>query len=62
MLMPWLLIIIGLIFLSENLDLIPAVEWPIIWPIILILAGLYLMKKKSGQNCCGWPGGKEEKK
>lgn len=60
MVMPWLLIIIGLIFLLENLNLIPGIEWSIVWPVILILAGLYMLKKRSGDDCRGWFGGKKE--
>lgn len=63
MVIPWLLIIFGTIFLLENLNLIPLLNWSIIWPLILILAGLYMMKKKSGDECCGWNwGGKKEEK
>lgn len=58
--MPWVLIIIGLIFLLENLNLIPMVNWSVIWPVLLILAGLYMMKKKGGDACCGWTGEKKE--
>lgn len=59
--MPWLLIVLGVIFLLENLNLLPWFNWSVIWPVILILAGLYLLKKRSGHDCCGWHGGKEEK-
>lgn len=62
MVMPYLLIALGLIFLLENLNLIPMLDWSIIWPVILILAGLYMMKKKSGDDCCGWMKKKEEEK
>lgn len=64
MTMPWLLIIVGLIFLLENLNLIPGIEWSIVWPVILILAGVYMLKKRSGDGCCGWRSEKkgEEKK
>lgn len=58
--MPWVLIIIGLIFLLENLNLIPGLNWSVIWPVILILAGLCLMKKKCGDGCCGFHGEKKE--
>jgi|WetSurMetagenome_2_1015567.scaffolds.fasta_scaffold1398235_1 hypothetical protein len=60
MMMPWLLIALGLIFLLENLNIIPSLNWSIIWPIILILAGLFMMKKRCGHGdghghgCCGW--------
>ena len=57
--MPWLLIVIGAIFLLENLNVIPGINWPIIWPVLLILAGLYMMKKRGGA-CCHWHDGKKE--
>lgn len=60
--MPWLLIILGAIFLLENLNLLPWLNWSVVWPVILILAGLYLLKKKRGHDYCGWNDGKEEKK
>ena len=60
MMMPWLLVILGTIFLLENLNLIPGLNWSIIWPVLLILAGLYMMKKKCGDGCCGFMGGKKE--
>jgi len=58
--MPWVLIILGLIFLLENLNLIPMVNWSIVWPILMICAGLYMMKKKCGDSCYGWHGEKKE--
>ena len=60
MFIPWLLIIIGGLFLLENLDLLPWFNWSIAWPIILILAGLFMMKKKSGYGCYGWHEDKKE--
>lgn len=62
MLVPWLLVIFGLIFLLENLKLIPAVNWSIVWPVLMVLVGLYMMKKKGGDACCGWFSGKHEEK
>jgi len=53
------LIIAGLIFLLENLDLIPDIKWSVVWPIIVILAGVMMLKKKSGDGCCGWQGEKK---
>lgn len=58
--MPWLLIIVGLIFLLENLNLIPGIKWSVVWPIIVILAGVMMLKKKSGHDCCGWHGEKKD--
>ncbi|MFH0923950.1 MAG: DUF5668 domain-containing protein [Candidatus Falkowbacteria bacterium] len=60
MLMPWLLIILGAIFLLENLNLIPGLNWSLIWPVLLILAGLYLLKKKGGDDCRAWFAGKKD--
>jgi hypothetical protein len=64
MMMPWLFIILGTVFLLENLNLIPMLNWSIIWPIILILAGLCMLRKRGGDACCGfnWPGKKDEEK
>ena len=58
--MPWLLVILGTIFLLENLDFIPWLNWSVIWPVLLILVGVYMLKKKSGQNCCAWFSGKKD--
>jgi len=62
MALPWFLIIIGAVFLLENLNLIPAINWSVIWPALLILAGAYLLKKKTGDNCCAWFFSKKEEK
>jgi hypothetical protein len=61
MIMPWLFIVLGAIFLLENLGFIPEVSWPIVWPVLLILAGVYMLAKKSGSCCCtSWFRGKKE--
>lgn len=60
MLVGWVLIILGLLFLFEQLNLIPPIDWSLAWPIILILIGVYLVVKRSG--CCGWWQGKKEEK
>ncbi len=60
MLAGWILIILGLYFLAEQLNLLPPIDWSIGWPVILILIGAYLVAKRSG--CCDWWGKKEEKK
>lgn len=54
MFLPWLLIVLGVIFLLENLNLLPWLNWSVVWPVILILAGLYMMKKRGGVDCCNW--------
>jgi len=63
MFMPLLLIILGVVFLLENLGFLPWLNWSLIWPIILILAGLSMLKKQNGNDCCNWfKSNKEEKK
>lgn len=63
MFMPWLLVILGVIFLLQNLGFMAWLNWSIVWPVILILAGLYMMKKKCGEGeCCNWFKGKKEEK
>ena len=61
MLIPWLLVVSGAIFLLENLGVIPLIKWSIVWPIIMILAGVMMLKKKSGDGCCDWMKKKEDK-
>ncbi len=60
MLGAWLLIILGMIFLLQNLGIMPMIQWSIVWPVLLIVFGLYLLSKRSG--CCGWWQGKKEEK
>ena len=59
--MPWLLIIVGAIFLLENLNLLPWLDWSIVWPALLILSGIYLLNKHEG-GCSLWTGGKAKDK
>jgi len=42
------LIIIGAVFLLKNLGIITGEVWGIIWPLSLIIFGVYLALK----NCC----------
>jgi len=65
MFMPWLLVILGVLFLLENLGFLPWLNWSIIWPLVLIAAGLYMMKKKCREgeyDCCNWFKDKKEEK
>ena len=55
------LIIIGFLFLARNLGLLGDVDWNVVWPAMLIIAGVLLMTKHSrcrggywGGNC--WHG------
>jgi len=64
MIMGLILIIIGIVFLLQNLGYISEGAWSIIWPAILIVLGLgiILKQKKHGffwEEHFGW---KEKKK
>ncbi|MDD5098365.1 MAG: DUF5668 domain-containing protein [Candidatus Pacebacteria bacterium] len=52
--------IIGIIFLLQNLKIINGDIWQIIWPALLIAAGLSMICKKKGICYCGCQN-KEEK-
>jgi len=45
MLIALVLIAIGLIFLLRNLGVVTAESWALIWPVVLILLGVYLIWK-----------------
>ena len=54
-----ILIIVGAVFLLQNLGYISGGDWSIIWPAILIIIGLWiLLKKEHGGfywgEWCGW--------
>ena len=38
-----ILILIGTLFLLRNLGLLPVEIWPVLWPSLLILLGIYLI-------------------
>ncbi len=40
-----LLILLGVIFLLKNLGLLAGNIWSLIWPLVLILIGVYLIVK-----------------
>ena len=46
MVVSLLLIIIGLVYLLKNLGFISGGVWGIIWPLILVALGLYLILKR----------------
>lgn len=52
------IIIIGLVFLLQNMGFISTSAWQIIWPALIIMLGVSVMMKRNG--CCGW--GKMEKR
>jgi len=47
------LVVIGLVFLLQNMGWIAAGSWNIIWPAILIIVGISMICKKSGHCMCG---------
>lgn len=61
MFFPVAIIVIGAIFLLQNLGLISSNVWGIIWPALLIIAGASMIWKK-GDCCCGWGCKCDEKK
>lgn len=65
MILGLILIIIGLVFLLQNLGYISGAAWSIIWPAILIIMGLGLILKRRDhgffwEEKFGWRKGKEE--
>lgn len=61
MIFPWVIIILGVIFLLQNLNILPAGFWNYFWPIILIAIGLSMLNKRNG-GCCGWCSSKNSHK
>lgn len=58
MLLGFILLIIGVVFLLRNLGFISADAWDIIWPAIIIAVGLWILfRKKNGffwKESFGW--------
>lgn len=40
------LIVLGAIFLLKNLGLLAMVNWDIVWPLVVIIAGIAMVSKK----------------
>lgn len=47
------LVVVGAVFLLQNLGYISASAWGIVWPVIIIAAGLSMIFKKHGHCVCG---------
>ena len=67
MISGFILLIIGIVFLLQNLGYISEGAWSIIWPLILIVIGLWILfKKEKGGfywgEWCGWKKWREGKK
>lgn len=41
-----ILIIVGVYFLLRHLNLVPTLDWEVIWPVILILLGAYFVVRR----------------
>lgn len=56
MLLGIFLVVLGGLFLLENMGLLPSGVWGFFWPLVIIVLGLRLIM---GANdvCCGWWGG-----
>jgi len=50
MIFGFILIIIGSVFLLQNLGYISEGAWSIIWPAVLIVIGLGIILKRKGQG------------
>lgn len=44
--LAYALVILGVIFLLKNLGLLVAINWDLIWPIVLIIVGVLMIYKK----------------
>jgi len=44
--LAYALVILGVIFLLKNLGLLVAINWDLIWPIVLIIIGVLMIYKK----------------
>ncbi len=47
----YLVLIVGVLLLLQNLGWISGTFWGIVWPIIIIAIGLGIISKS---KCCGW--------
>jgi len=57
-----ILVILGILFLFEEMGIIQGDFWGYFWPIILIVVGLNIMKKdKYGSDCWGFYTNKKKK-
>ncbi|OGY93481.1 MAG: hypothetical protein A2406_01110 [Candidatus Komeilibacteria bacterium RIFOXYC1_FULL_37_11] len=57
-----ILVILGILFLLEEMGIIHGDFWGYFWPVILIVLGLNLMKKdKFSMDCCNFWGQSKKK-
>ncbi len=65
MFLPILVIVVGLVWLFNNLGIISANVWSVILPVAVVLAGISMMKKSRGgwsSWCCGGHDHKNDQK
>ncbi len=43
------LIVLGVLLLLKNLGVIQAATWDVLWPVLLIIFGFVLLKRKRGR-------------
>ena len=58
------LVVLGVLFLLEEMGIITGSFWGYFWPVILIVVGFSLMdkdKKKGGSSCFSWCCGDSKK-
>jgi uncharacterized membrane protein HdeD (DUF308 family) len=49
-----LVIIVGVIFLLQNLNVLPGAAWNILWPVLVIALGFcFLFRKRRHRHMCG---------
>ncbi|MDE2213431.1 MAG: hypothetical protein KGJ34_02795 [Patescibacteria group bacterium] len=47
MLVGSIVVLVGIVFLLNNLGLLPYISWNILWPVIVILVGLSMLERRS---------------
>ncbi|MBT3413024.1 MAG: hypothetical protein HOJ15_00150 [Candidatus Jacksonbacteria bacterium] len=42
----WIIVTIGIVFLLQALGIVPSSIWSYVWPILVIIAGVQIIRKK----------------
>ncbi|MFW0837677.1 MAG: LiaI-LiaF-like domain-containing protein [Candidatus Komeilibacteria bacterium] len=50
MFLPVVIVILGVVLLLNNLGIVSANVWDVVWPILIIAIGIAMMSKRH----CGW--------
>lgn len=58
-----ILIVIGAVFLLENLGFLPSNAWGVLWPLLIIALGVSFLMKRGRHPfwCCGHKSHSEER-